>query len=140
MSITFTSTPNGGTYAPKSVLATWIESSGGEFIKTIDRKSADETNRLVAWRAMAGQQDTDAVSGATRDNHKTPVTATWSIDPALPNGIYNIRVETADSNAVDPGQNHQATFQFEKNGTASITTPTDPNFLNVKIDYSGAVL
>ena len=140
LSVTFTSEPVGidATYAPANIVATWIEDSAGAFVATIDRQAAVRINHLVAWRAMSGVNDTDAVTGATRLNHATPVSLTWNIPAALPNGIYTIRMETADANAVTADENRQGTFTFDKNGTASTVTENALGYTNVNIVYSGA--
>jgi hypothetical protein len=140
LTFTFTSQPVGidPVYAPANIVATWIEDSLGAHVATIDRKSAVRTNSLVAWRAASGANNTDAVTGATRLDHAAPVTVQWMIPAAIPNGIYTIRVETCDTNAVAPADNTQGTFTFEKNGTASTQTPVGVlGYTNVTIDYSG---
>lgn len=141
MTITYTTQPVGNVadYAPRNVVATWIEDSGGAFVQTINRQSLARTQHLVAWSQMSGGQaaDEDAVTGATRANHATPVSATWAIPAALPDGSYTIRVETCDQNSNDAAQNTQGTFTFEKNGTASSQTPAVAGYSNVSIEYSG---
>lgn len=140
MTITFTSEPVGGSqYAPANVVATWIEDANGAFVQTINRQSAVRTQHLVAWTQMSGglAADQDAVTGATRLDHNTPVTATWAIPAALPDGIYTVRVETCDDNSATAEQNTQGTFTFEKNGTASTQTPVGLGYSNVTLDYSG---
>ena len=67
VTITFTSSPApASNYAPNNVLAVWIEGPGGTFIKTIDRQALARVQYLVAWRAKAGANDMDAITGATR--------------------------------------------------------------------------
>jgi len=144
VSVTVTTTPNGGNYAPKNVVALWIEDAGGKFIKTFDRFSQARTSHLVAWVTAAGPGDADAVSGATRPNHVNPITATWNLRDRLgalvPDGTYTIRMELADSNASQPAQNHQGTFTFTK-GAAPETQSglSSGGFLNVSIDFQPVV-
>lgn len=144
MTITFTSEPTAGlavpNFAPANLVATWIEDSNGAFVQTVDRQLSNNYARyLLGWAAMSGgiATDQDAVTGATRPNHNTPITATWSIPAELPDGIYTIRVETTDGNANSAEQNTQGTFTFEKNGTASTQTPVGLGYSNVTLDYSG---
>ncbi len=145
MTITFTTeetpglaTPN---FAPTNLVATWIEDANGAFVQTIDRQQSGFAQYLLGWEAMSGGAiaDQDAVSGATRADHVAPVSATWAIPAELPDGIYTIRVETSDGNAVSADQNVQGSFTFDKNGTASVVTPEAPvpGYTNVSIDYSG---
>jgi hypothetical protein len=140
LTVQFDTTPNGGPYAPKNIVAVWIEGPGGAFEKTIGRWSATRTSHLVAW-VLASGQDTDAVSGATRPSHTQRLTVTWDLkDKAgqvVPDGTYTIRMELADSNATQPAQNHQGTFTFDKNGTAATQNVSGNGFNNVAIDYTG---
>lgn len=139
LTATFTTTPNGGQYAPKHVVAVWVEGSGGSFVKTIGRWSATRTSSLVGWRAQAGGADVDAVSGATILTHTAPLTVTWDLkDRAgaiIADGTYTLRMELADSNANTPAQNHQGTFTFVKSTTAQMQAAlTSGGFTNVSIN------
>ncbi len=136
-----TTTPNGGQYAPRNVVAVWVEDGAGSFVKTIDRWSAARTSHLVAWIQKAGSGDVDAVSGATRQNHNTPLSITWDMKDrngtVVPDGTYTIRMELADSNASQPGQNHQGTFTFTKGTAADNQTGlSNGGFNNVSIDFT----
>ena len=139
LSVTFTSSPNGGPYAPNNVVAVWIEGNGGTFVKTIGRWAATRVGSLVAWNGKSGG-DADAVSGETRLNHADPLTVTWNLKDkqgaAVADGTYTIRMEMADSNATTAGQNKQGTFTFV-NGTApqNQTGLTNGGFSNVTIDF-----
>ena len=140
VSVTVTTTPNGGQYAPKNIVAVWVEDAAGNFIKTIDRFSQVRTAHLVAWVADAGPGDADAVSGATRANHTTPLTMTWDLrDKAgalVPDGTYTIRMELADSNASQPSQNHEGTFTFVKSAAPEQQSGlASGGFTNVTIDF-----
>ncbi len=144
MTITFTTAVTPGAaqpnFEPANLVATWIEDANGAFVQTIDRQQSGFANYLLGWAAMSGgpAADTDAVTGATRLDHLTPVSATWNIPAELPDGIYTIRAETSDGNAVTPDQNVQGTFTFDKNGVASEQTPLDaPGYTGISISYSG---
>src|SRR3954464_6248909 len=79
LTATFTTTPTGGQYAPNNVVAVWVEGPGGTFEKTIGQWAAVRQSNLVAWIGKAGPNDTDAVSGASRTSHATPLTVTWDL-------------------------------------------------------------
>jgi len=139
--VAVTTTPNGGPYAPRNIVAVWVEGNGGTFIKTIDRWAATRKQHLIAWNQAAGTNDVDAVSGATRQNHNTPLSITWDLtdrtNAVVPDGTYTIRMELADSNASQATQNHQGTFTFTKGATAdSQTNLSNGGFNNVSIDFS----
>jgi hypothetical protein len=116
LTATFTTTPAGGTYAPRNVVAVWVEGPGGTIEKTIGRWSAVRTSNLVGWVGKAGANDADAVSGATRANHTTPLTVTWDLKDrqgqAIAPGTYTLRMELADTNTSTTTPNHEGTFTF----------------------------
>jgi hypothetical protein len=125
LSVTYTTSANGGQFAPRYVSATWVEDAGGNFIKTIDRKAGVRVGSLVAWIAKSGQ-DSDAITGATQVEHTTPIAMHWDLKDrngnVVPDGTYTIRMETSDTNATQPAQNHQGSFTFVKGPTASTQT------------------
>lgn len=122
LQVTVTTTAGGGNYAPRNVVAVWIENQSGTFVKTIGRWANNRKRHLVAWTQKAGSTDADAVSGATRQNHATPLNITWNVldkqNQPLPDGTYTIRMESADMNSSSASQNHQGTFTFVKGPAA----------------------
>ena len=141
LKVTVTTTPKGARYAPKNVVAIWVESADGKFQKTIQRWGSRRISHLVGWRAKAGTTDADAVSGATRGSHATPLTMTWDLKnkagTLVPDGMYTIRMELADGDSVTATQNNQGSFTFNKNGTSSMTTGgSNGGFTNVAIAYT----
>lgn len=139
LSLSFVTTANGGEYAPRNIVAVWVEDGAGGFVKTIGRWAATRRGSLRAWSVASGS-DTDAVSGATRPNHTPTLTATWDLRDRLgavvPDGTYTIRIELADRNASLPTQNRQGTFTFVKGPAASTQTVAGGGFLDVVIDYA----
>lgn len=142
LQITATSSPNGGQYAPQNVVAIWIMGPSGSFVKTAARWSNARTQHLVAWGSAAGP-DVDAVSGATRANHATQLTATWDMKARggqlVGNGTYTVRMESADSNANMASQNHQGTFTFLKSAAPQTQTNlSSGGFSNVTLTFTPA--
>jgi hypothetical protein len=140
LQITATSPPHGGPYAPQNVVAIWIVSPSGSFVRTIGRWADVRKQHLVAWGAAAGP-DVDAISGATRPNHNTQLTATWDMKLAsgtlVGNGTYTVRMEMADSNANMASQNRQGTFTFLKSATPQTQTNlSNGGFSNVTITFT----
>ena len=138
--VTTTTTAHGGPYAPRNVVATWVEDANGTFLKTISRWSNARTSHLVAWLAKAGGNDVDAVSGATRQSHAQPVIATWNLKNKagveVPDGTYRIRIELADSNSNSANQNDQGTYTFVKNTAASTQTSVPSGGFTATIRYT----
>jgi hypothetical protein len=140
VSITFTSSPSpSSNYAPNNVLAVWIEGPGGTFIKTIDRQALARVQYLVAWRAKAGDNDMDALTGATRVGYAAQ-TITWNLQnkqgQVVPDGTYTIRMELAQSNATNAGSNNQGTFTFVKGPNPQVQNGlSSGGFTNVTINF-----
>lgn len=134
-------TPVGAEWTPTNCVAIWIENEAGLFIKTIGRWCQLRNEHLVAWQAKAGLNDVDAVSGASRPDHNTRLSITWDVKDKLgalvPDGIYRVRMETADGNSTTQAQNWQGSFTFTKGLAPDIQQPTDPgaHYLNVSIKF-----
>jgi len=140
LTITATTTDNGGEYAPHNAVAVWIEKADGTFVKTIQRWSSSRTGFLIAWGQKAGTGDADAVSGATRRDHTKPLTIHWSLrdrmQQIVPDGTYTIRMEMADTNAISATDNHQATFMFVKGPAPQTQTGlSNGGFTGVSIEF-----
>jgi hypothetical protein len=140
---TFTTTPAGGNFAPKNVVAVWIEDSAGTFVKTIGRWAATRKGDLVGWTQKAGANDADAVSGATRPNHTAPLTVMWDLKSkagtVVPDGTYTLRMELADSNTSTTTPNHEGTFTFVKGPAAQMQSGLTSNgFVTVSINFSAS--
>lgn len=140
LTVSFKTTQVGGTYAPANVVATWIQDAQGKFIKTIGRWADVRKNHLVLWQNKAGLNDVDAVSGATRSTHADTLMATWDLKDKngvlVPDGIYTLRMELADSDAIASGQNNQGTFTFTVGQTIEEQTAlSNGGFTNVNIKF-----
>ncbi len=141
LQITATTTTKGGQYAPANVVAVWIEDSAGAFVKTIDRWSSVRTQYLLEWNAAAGVGDVDSVSGASRLDHATPLSFQWKLkgrdQQVIPDGTYTVRMESTESNSVNPNENNEATFTFEKGAAPqSQTGLSNGGFTNVSIEFT----
>jgi hypothetical protein len=144
VSITFTtsaSPDNPSPFAPRNVVAVWIENSG-TFVKTAGRWANARRSHLVGWIAKAGNADVDSISGASQQKYGT-LTATWDMTAraggATPgDGTYTIRMELADNDSNTTSQNNEGTFTFNRNGTASTQTGlSNGGFSAVNIQYTG---
>jgi uncharacterized protein (TIGR03382 family) len=143
VSITATSGPvpaPNNTYAPANVVAVWVEDQAGAFVKTIDRRAAVRKVHLVAWNQQAGANDNDAVTGASRIDHGSPISMTWDLrDRAgnvVPDGTYTIRMELAEENSTLATQNNQGTFTFVKSASPQTQTGlSNGGFTSVSIDF-----
>lgn len=95
---------NGGNYAPKHVLAIWIEDGSG-FVKTRKLRADRRKQYLYTWKDRSGQNTVDAVTGATLSSHQLH-TITWDGTDVngnvVPDGDYKVRVEFTDAHAQGP--------------------------------------
>ncbi|MBX7098444.1 MAG: DUF2271 domain-containing protein [Myxococcaceae bacterium] len=140
LTVSFTTTPAGGGYNPKNIVAVWIQDSNGAFVKTIGRWAGTRKSHLVAWNQSAGSGDADAVSGATRPNHSATLNVTWDLKnkagAVVPDGKYTIRMETCDANSSSASQNNQGTFTFTKGSAPSTQTTSGGGHNAVNINFT----
>jgi len=125
-----------GEYAPSHVVAIWVESSSGTFVKTLLAKAAVRKQYLTNWTKSSGGNTTDAVTGATVNNH-TSYTVTWNGKNAsgttVGDGTYNVCVEFTESN----GTGKYATFSFTKGIAADSQSPAaKSNVSNVTMTWT----
>ncbi len=113
-------------YAPRNVLAVWIEDSAGNFVSTLMRYGNRRVGYLRAWNAVATDKSrisgmSDVITGATRQGHGT-LTARWDFkDPdgfEVPDGQYTVRMELTDHNSTSAASNNEGTVSFTKNGSS----------------------
>lgn len=133
LSVTVTTSSAGGNYAPRNVVAIWVEDSSGKFVKTLLAYAANRKTHLNNWEASttsAGSafNATDAISGATRTSHGT-YTCTWNgtdySGKPVSDGNYNLRMELTDKNSTG----NSASFSFAKGAANQKLTPADvPSF------------
>lgn len=142
VTVRFTTTPSGGQYAPRNVVAAWVERADGTFIKTLGRWAGVRKTSLTAWQGKAGTNDVDAISGATRDNHLLQLQVKWNLrdraGTVLPDGNYTIKLESSDANP--GGARNQGTFTVMKGPTSGNqgTNLSNGGFTGVTIDYNNA--
>lgn len=143
LKVTFTTsaTTPAGQFAPNHVVAVWVETQAGAFVKTIGRWSAVRTQSLQTWIGKAGTADADAVSGATQATQPNNlVTMEWDLKDrqgqVIPDGTYTIRLELADFN-VGGGTPNLGTFTFVKGPSPQNQTAlTNGGYSNVSIEFA----
>ncbi len=123
-------------------MVAWVETAGGQFIKTLGRWAGVRKTSLTGWIGKAGGNDIDAISGATRDNHTLQLQVKWNLRDRVgavqPDGNYVIRIESADANP--GGARNQGQFTVVKgptNGNQG-TNLTNGGFTGVSVDFNGA--
>jgi len=135
VNFTVTTVTQNGTYAPRHVLAIWIEQNT-QFVKTRVAYANARKQYLYTWKAKSNYNVTDAITGPTRTSHGT-VTATWDCRDLngniLPDGEYVLWIEFTEKHAQGP----LYSIPFTK-GTSpqTITPPDQANFKNMTLTYT----
>lgn len=123
LSVTATTSTYNGNYAPSHVLAIWVESSSGTFVKSLMVYAASRKEHLSDWlSATKSGNTTDAITGATLNSHGTR-NCTWNGKDASGNevgdGTYKVCVEYTESNS----GSKLAKFAFTKGTATDSQTP-----------------
>jgi hypothetical protein len=126
-----------GKYAPRNVVAVWIEDNSGIFIKTLLVNAQKRMKYLTNWLSSTSDGNTvDAITGATSATYGT-LTCTWNGTDAsgtlLNDGTYRLCVELADDNYSE----NFAYFTFTKGTSVDIQTPANkPGFSDIYIKWT----
>lgn len=144
LSVSVATSSTGGTYAPRNVLAIWIEDSSGKFVKTLLAYAGTRKVHLNTWETSttaAGSvyNTVDAISGSTQSTHGTR-TCQWNgtdfSGKLMADGSYKVRMELTDKNATG----NVASFTIAKGPTNQKYTPIDvPSFSSVTINWTATV-
>lgn len=140
LTITATTVSYGGTYAPYHVVAIWVQSKTGTFIKTLVAYAASRRANLSSWSAVTSStyNVVDAVTGATRGSHGA-ITGKWNgsnlTGTVLGDDTYTVAMEMTEG-----GTQRYYTFQFKKSGTEQILSPANVSgFSNITIKWTPAL-
>jgi PKD repeat protein len=123
-----------GTYAPKHVLAIWVEDAGG-FVKTRKAMANQRKQYLYTWKAASNYNVVDAITGPTLTSHQTH-TVSWNCTDLnggiVPDGEYTIWVEFTEKHAQGP----LYSINFTKGPNAqSITPPDQTYFKDIQLEF-----
>jgi hypothetical protein len=140
LTVSATTSSAGGGYAPKNIVAIWIEDEQGNFVKTLLAYAQNRKTHLNTWEASttaAGSpfNTVDAITGATRTSHSAR-TCTWNATDVngtvVPDGIYKVRMELTDKNSTG----NYSTFTFTKDTNQVSLTPSNvPSFSSISINW-----
>ncbi len=123
-----------GTYAPKHVLAIWIEDADG-FVKTRKAMANQRKQYLYTWKAASNYNVVDAITGSTLNSHQTHTVSWDCVDldgNIVPDGDYEVWVEFTEKHAQGP----LYTLTFTKGPNAqSITPPNQTYFKDIELDF-----
>ena len=135
LTVAVTTSATGGSYAPRNVVAIWIEDNAGKFIKTLTVYAQARDYDLTKWNTASGGNKVDAVTGATQSNVGI-IYGTWNGKDAagalVPDGTYKVCMELTDKGSTG----NFSTFAFTKGTTAATVTPANvPSFSSISIKW-----
>ncbi|OYT17098.1 MAG: hypothetical protein B7C24_04260 [Bacteroidetes bacterium 4572_77] len=140
LQITTTTSQAGGSYAPKNILAVWVENPQGEFVKTLMAYANSRITFLNMWQASTAEAGSefntvDAITGPTKNNHSSRY-CTWNgtnyNGEAVDNGSYYLWMELTDKHATG----NYVSFEFVKEAEAYTLTPDDvPSFSDITLEW-----
>lgn len=144
LSVSVTTSSTGGNYAPRNVLAIWVEDHSGKFVKTLLAYANTRKTHLNNWEASttaAGSafNSVDAITGATKSTHATR-TCSWNgtdyNGKLVADADYKIRMELTDKNATG----NVASFSFTKGPNTQKLSPANvPSFSSISINWTTSV-
>jgi hypothetical protein len=144
LTVSVATSSTGGNFAPRNILAIWIEDSSGKFVKTLLAYAEKRKTYLNTWEAattLAGSayNSVDAITGATQSSHTTR-TCNWNgtdySKTLVPDGDYKLRMELTDKNATG----NTASFTFTKGPDPLKLTPDNvPSFSFVSLSWTSSV-
>jgi hypothetical protein len=130
----------GGNYAPRNIVAIWVEDVSGNFLKTLLAYAQNRRTHLNTWQATTAEAGTefntvDAITGPTRNSHGSRVCRWDGTDfngQLLPDGTYYLWMELTDKNATG----NFSAFEFTKSDILDLRTPDDqPSFGSITITW-----
>ncbi|MEI8202225.1 MAG: hemoblobin-interacting domain-containing protein, partial [Bacteroidota bacterium] len=145
LTLTINPVSHNGSYGLRHVVAAWIESATGTFIKTRDRLTASQSSHLLIWRAATPALSVvDATAGATLASYD-PVTITPWIGNDItgsapynlvPDGNYKVWFEYAWDDPAGPTTEDYVSLQFTKGPTPVTLTPANlTNFTGITLKW-----
>ena len=133
LSVSVLTVAPGGGYAPKNVVAIWIETNAGVFVKSLLVYANARKTDLTTWYPNSSGNVVNATTGATLSSNATR-TCTWNGADIGGNmvidGTYLVCMNIAD------GRTAFASFPFTKGTTAVSLTPANvTGFSNISISW-----
>lgn len=129
-----TSTTGGG-YAPRNVVAIWVENSTGTFVKSLTVYAQARKADLTHWEGSSAGSTVDAVTGATQSGFGV-VYGSWNgtdkNNITSPDGEYRLCMEITDKNSTG----NFSYFAFTKGPVAQTLKPANtPSFSTISIKW-----
>ncbi len=138
LTVSTTTSETGGNYAPRNIVAIWVENENGDFIKTLMAYAQNRITHLNTWQARTAAAGveydrTDAITGATRTSHGTRECLWNGLDynqNLMADGTYYVWMELTDKN----GTGNYSSFAFTKGIDQELQNPSNvPSFSDITI-------
>ena len=140
----------GTCYEPKSVVAVWVETEAGAFVRTLyltGQTSGKRWRWLLTWQLAAGGTPgssttegniVDAVTGATT-NAFTAISTSWNVHDVsgavVANGNYVVKAEFTSDHVQGP----IASVPFTVGASNQTVTPTNTTYItNMTLNFTAA--
>ena len=135
LTVSVVASSTGGSYAPRHVVAIWIENSAGTFVKTLTAYAKDRTYDLTNLESASGGNTVDALTGATQTTDGT-INGTWNgtdiTGKVVADGVYRVCMELTDKGSTG----NFSFFTFTKGAVAATQTPANaPSFSSISIKW-----
>jgi hypothetical protein len=135
LTVSTVTTTSKGKYAPKNVVAIWVETSAGVYVKSLLINAGQRKSDLTKWMSISKGNTTNATTGATRNSHGL-ITASWNGTNTsgiiMPNGDYKVCMELTE-NASSGGY---TSYTFTKGAAEQVQTPAAvTNFASIGIKW-----
>lgn len=141
LSVNVSTSQFGGRYAPRHIVAIWVEDESGNFVKTLVAYAQRYITHLNTWEASTNNAGsmydrTDATTGATRNTH-SPISTLWDgtnfTGSDVPDGNYRVCMELTDQNATG----NYSYFNFTKGVVRQELFPANvPSFSSISIIWA----
>ena len=134
LDLTFSTTNLYGQYAPRYVMAIWVENSNGDFITSLAVYARARKQYLVKWYGASKGITADAITGATIYGAKS-FDVLWDLKDyhgtRVPDGTYKVYLEETSNDASGPSTSISVNI-----GSSSYTTfPSGSNnFKNLSVN------
>ena len=143
LNVSVTTSSAGGNYAPRNIVAIWVEDNSGNFVKTLLAYADKRIQHLNTWETVTNLNGTmynrtDAVTGATQSNHGKR-SCTWdgtdyNTNPVA-DGKYFVCMELTDKNATG----NYSKFEFTKGAVNTVTPANVTGFSSISLVWEPSV-
>jgi len=126
-----------GNYAPRHVIAIWVEDSNGNYVNSLAVYGNQRLGYLSTWYGASKGIKGDAVTGATVSSFRT-YSVTWNLKDyngnVVSDGTYVLKMEATSKNGAGPTKS----IEFTVGGSSYTENPAgDTYYKSMTLEYSG---